>query len=60
MMIQLYAGTRFQTAGNKNEEKDVDPKHEDQVDCLGYHRRLDTHHHSFRLPWLQVLVTSSY
>lgn len=50
------AGTRFQAAGNPDEEEDVVAEHEDQADSFGNLNRVDSHHCSIRLQWFQVLM----
>lgn len=50
------AGSRFQAAGDKDEEEDVVTEHEDKADCFGHHYCINPHHNIVCLPWLQMLM----
>lgn len=46
-----FAGTRFQDAGNPDEEKDVVAEHEDKANSFGYSNCLDSHNCSLCVSW---------
>ncbi|MFQ6633720.1 hypothetical protein Gotur_012236, partial [Gossypium turneri] len=51
--------TRFQAAGNPDEEKDVVTEHESKADRARDSDRLDSHHRIVCLSWLQLLMSRS-
>ncbi|PPR94287.1 hypothetical protein GOBAR_AA26392 [Gossypium barbadense] len=52
-------GTRFQAAGNPDEEKDVVTEHENKADRARDSDRVDSHHRTVCLSWLQLLMNRS-
>ncbi|MBA0704539.1 hypothetical protein Golax_016791, partial [Gossypium laxum] len=47
--------TRFQAAGNPDEEKDVVAEHEGKADSFGNPDRIDSHYRAVHLRWLPLL-----
>ncbi|MBA0715354.1 hypothetical protein Golax_014257 [Gossypium laxum] len=57
--LRSQVSTRFQAAGNPDEEKDVVTEHENKADRARDSDRLDSHHRTVCLSWLQLLMNRS-
>lgn len=51
----FLVGTRFQAAGNPDEEKDVVAEHEGKTDSFRNPDRIDSHYCAVHLRWLPLL-----
>ncbi|KAK5784093.1 hypothetical protein PVK06_038611 [Gossypium arboreum] len=58
-LLGFVTGTRFQAAGNPDEEKDVVTEHENKADRARDSDRVDSHHRTVCLSWLQLLMNRS-
>ncbi|ONM10431.1 Vesicle-associated membrane protein 722 [Zea mays] len=56
--LALRAGTRFQTAGNKCQEKDVVTEHENQAHRPGNNHRTHSDHYPLCLSWFQMPLST--
>jgi hypothetical protein len=56
--LSVFAGTRFQTAGNKCQEKDVVTEHENQAHRPGNNHRTHSDHYPLCLSWFQMPLST--
>ncbi|MBA0819946.1 hypothetical protein Gohar_025662, partial [Gossypium harknessii] len=59
LLVDKSENLRSQAAGNPDEEKDVVTEHESKADRARDSDRLDSHHRTVCLSWLQLLMNRS-